>query len=58
MKSDMNLEFTYSYQILDLIRVQPNLQYFVNPVFNENRQNIISFGMRLEAALNKSIILK
>lgn len=41
-------ELTYSFQALSWVRIQPDIQYIINPVFAQNIKSVFVGGMRAE----------
>jgi len=45
---EIAIELTYSRQITDNLRIQPDIQYIINPGTNPSLDNALLFGVRLE----------
>ncbi len=45
---ETNIELSYSAQINDWLRVQPMIQYVMNPGANKTLDNALVFGVRFE----------
>lgn len=51
LKYETILELTYSFQLLNWLRLQPDLQYIFNPVASRNSDYAYAAGLRAEVAL-------
>lgn len=51
MKYETILELTYRFQLLNWLRLQPDLQYIFNPVASRNSDYAFTAGLRAEVAL-------
>lgn len=52
---ETSIELTYSAYLTDWLRVQPDVQYIVNPGADPARKNALVFGLRFELAARQSI---
>ncbi|MDH3433659.1 MAG: carbohydrate porin, partial [Gammaproteobacteria bacterium] len=43
---ETSIELTYSTQVTDWLRLQPDLQYVIHPGLNRNLDNALVFGLR------------
>jgi len=47
---ETNIELTYSFNVFTWLRIQPDFQYFINPVYNSSSKNFASAGVRFETS--------
>ena len=47
-RTETSLELTYSVNVAPWLRIQPDLQYIVNPGFRGGRDDAVVIGMRME----------
>ncbi len=53
---ETSIELTYSMQVTDWLRVQPDLQYIVNPGGNPGIDNAFAVGLRFELTTGHTIV--
>ena len=46
--AEVNLELTYSAQVTDWLRIQPDIQWIFNPSANPAADNVVAAGLRFE----------
>ncbi len=54
-RHDTSFEFTYSVRISDWLRLQPDVQYILNPGADPALANSLVFGLRIEVALSREL---
>lgn len=52
-RAETSLELTYSVTVTPWLRLQPDLQYIVNPGFRKDRDDALVIGMRMELTFSK-----
>ena len=52
-RHETSIEVTYSARINDWLRLQPDVQYIVNPGANPAPGNSLVFGLRFELAISR-----